>query len=305
MYSGDYKCFFCAFPSPALTERTGRMNIKVTSDSTCDLPKELLEQYNIDLVPLIIMREEEEFLDNVTITPNDIFSHVDAGGNLCTTAARSVAVYEELFAKYAKDYDGMIHISLGSGFSSSYQNASIAAQGFDNVRVVDSRNLSAGHGLVVLQACRLAEAAQSLEEITAQLEEYAGKVETSFVLDRLDYMVKGGRCSMVAALGANLLHLKPCIELEEGKMGVGKKYRGKYDKCLASYVKDKLQDREDIDRSVLLLVHTRIDDPACMKAVEEQIAASGEFGTVYRAMAGCTISCHCGPNTLGVIFARK
>ena len=88
-------------------------------------------------------------------------------------------------------------------------------------------------------------------------------------------------------------------------MGVGKKYRGKYDKCLASYVKDKLQDREDIDRSVLLLIHTRMDDPACMKAVEEQIAASGEFGTVYRAMAGCTISCHCGPNTLGVIFARK
>ena len=106
------------------------MNIKVTSDSTCDLPKELLEQYSIDLVPLIIMKEEEEFLDNVTITPNDIFSHVDAGGNLCTTAARSVAVYEELFAKYAKDYDGVIHISLGSGFSSSYQNASIAAQSF-------------------------------------------------------------------------------------------------------------------------------------------------------------------------------
>ena len=104
------------------------MNIKVTSDSTCDLPKELLEQYNIDLVPLIIMREEEEFLDNVTITPNDIFSHVDAGGNLCTTAARSVAVYEELFAKYAKDYDGVIHISLGSGFSSSCQNALVAAQ---------------------------------------------------------------------------------------------------------------------------------------------------------------------------------
>ena len=281
------------------------MNIKITSDSTCDLPRELLEQYHIDLVPLIIMKEEEEFLDNVTVTPTDIFSHVDAGGSLCTTAARSAAVYQELFEKYASQADGIIHLSLGSGFSSSYQNASIAAMNFPNVRVVDSRNLSSGHGLMVLKACKLAQTASSLDEIVSELEEYAGKVETSFVLDRLDYMVKGGRCSMVAALGANLLNLKPCIDLKDGKMGVGKKYRGRYDKCLASYVKDKLQGREDIDRSVLILVHTRIDDDACMEAVRQQIAESGEFGSVYTAQAGCTISCHCGPNTLGVIFARK
>lgn len=281
------------------------MNIKITSDSTCDLPRELLEQYHIDLVPLIIMKEEEEFLDNVTVTPTDIFSHVDAGGSLCTTAARSVAVYQELFEKYASQADGIVHLSLGSGFSSSYQNASIAAMNFPNVRVVDSRNLSSGHGLMVLKACKLAQTASSLDEIVSGLEEYAEKVETSFVLDRLDYMVKGGRCSMVAALGANLLNLKPCIDLKDGKMGVGKKYRGRYDKCLASYVKDKLQGQEDIDRSVLILVHTRIDDDACMEAVRQQIAESGEFGSVYTTQAGCTISCHCGPNTLGVIFARK
>ena len=281
------------------------MNIKITSDSTCDLPRELLEQYHIDLVPLIIMKEEEEFLDNVTVTPTDIFSHVDAGGSLCTTAARSVAVYQELFEKYASQADGIIHLSLGSGFSSSYQNASIAAMNFPNVKVVDSRNLSSGHGLMVLKAWELAQTAGSLEEIVSELEEYAEKVETSFMLDRLDYMVKGGRCSMVAALGANLLNLKPCIDLKDGKMGVGKKYRGRYDKCLASYVKDKLQGREDIDRSTLVLVHTRMDDDACMEAVRQQIAESGEFGSVYTATAGCTISCHCGPNTLGVIFARK
>lgn len=280
------------------------MNIKITSDSTCDLPKELLEQYNIDLVPLIIMKEEEEFLDNVTITPNDIFSHVDAGGNLCTTAARSVAVYEELFAKYAKDYDGMIHISLGSGFSSSYQNASIAAQGFDNVRVVDSRNLSAGHGLVVLQACRLAEAAQSLEEITSQLEEYAGKVETSFVLDRLDYMVKGGRCSTVAALGANLLNLKPCIEVRDGKMQVVKKYRGPYAKCLANYVKDRLDGRPELRRDRLFITYTPVE-PDCLAAVREAVDRYGHFREVFETSAGCTVSCHCGPGTLGVLFIRQ
>ena len=280
------------------------MNIKITSDSTCDLPRELLEQNNIDLVPLIVMKEDREYLDNVTITPSDIFRHVANGGSLCTTAARSVAVYQELFRKYADSCDGHIHISLGSGFSSSYQNAFIAAQDFPNVRVVDSRNLSCGQGLMVLKALELSRTMENLDDMVAALNEYAEKVETSFVLDRLDYMVKGGRCSTVAALGANLLNLKPCIELRDGKMSVDKKYRGHYDKCLANYIKDRLSDREDIDRSKLILVHTEVD-PAYMVAVQEALAQCGEFDVVYEAVAGCTISCHCGPNTVSVIFARK
>ena len=281
------------------------MKIKITSDSTCDLSPELLRENDIELFPLFINKGDESFRDGVDIQPADIFAHVAAGGALCSTAAVPVGVFHDRFAELAKEYDAVFHVNIGSGFSASHQNAVLAAEDLPNVYVIDSRNLSTGQGHVVLEACRLAKTATDPEEMYRQLNAFAPTVDASFLLDRLDYMVKGGRCSMVAALGANLLHLKPCIELEEGKMGVGKKYRGKYDKCLASYVKDKLQDREDIDRSVLLLIHTRIDDPACMKAVEEQIAASGEFGTVYRAMAGCTISCHCGPNTLGVIFARK
>ena len=132
------------------------MNIKITSDSTCDLPASVLEQYHIDLVPLIVMKEDEEFLDNVTITPGDIFAHVENGGALCSTAARSVAVYQELFSKFA-EYDGVLHISLGSGFSSSFQNAYLAAQSFSNVRVVDSQSLSSGHGLMVLKAAQLSQ----------------------------------------------------------------------------------------------------------------------------------------------------
>ena len=280
------------------------MNIKISSDSTCDLPKALLEQYKIDLIPLIVMKEEQEFLDNVTITPTDIFQHVAAGGNLCSTAARSVAIYQELFQKYSDSCQGHIHINLGSGFSSSNQNAYIAAQSFPHVRVVDSRNLSSGQGLMVLKAIELAKTMDDLDAIVEKLNEYAHKVETSFVLDRLDYMVKGGRCSTVAALGANLLNLKPCIELRDGKMGVGKKYRGSYDKCLTNYVHERLTGREDIDRSALILVSTQVSD-STLEAVKAEIAAAGEFGTVYTAIAGCTISCHCGPNTLGVIFARK
>ena len=172
------------------------------------------------------------------------------------------------------------------------------------MRIVDSQNLCCGQGLLVLKACELAETENDLDEIIRKLENYVPKIETSFLLDRLDYMVKGGRCSMVTALGANLLNLKPCIELRDGKMSVDKKYRGHYDKCLANYIKDRLSDREDIDRSKLILVHTEVD-PAYMVAVQEALAQCGEFDVVYEAVAGCTISCHCGPNTVSVIFARK
>lgn len=280
------------------------MNIKVTADSTCDLPASLLEKYDIDLVPLIVMKEDEEFLDNVTITPHDIFRHVAEGGSICSTAARSASVYQELFSRYAGDFDGIIHITLGSGFSSSCQNAFIAAQQFPNVRIVDSQNLCCGQGLLVLRACELAQTETALDEIVRRLEAYIPKIETSFLLDRLDYMAKGGRCSMVTALGANLLNLKPCIELRDGKMSVGKKYRGHFDKCAAGYIRDRLLDREDIDRSKVMLVHTEVD-PAYLAAVQEALAQCGEFDIVYEAVAGCTISCHCGPNTVSVIFARK
>lgn len=280
------------------------MNIKITSDSTCDLPGELLEQYGIDLIPLIVMKDDEEFLDNVTITPGDIFAHVSAGGSLCSTAARSVAVYEELFQKYTASHDAIVHVSLGSGFSSSYQNACIAAQSFSNVYVVDSQNLCCGQGLVVLKACALAQQGMEPERIVEELNAYVPKVETSFVLDRLDYMVKGGRCSTVTALGANLLNLKPCIDLVDGKMGVGKKYRGKFDKCLVNYIQERLKDRQDIDRSTLVLASTQVE-PEILAAVKEAIAQCGQFDRVVTTVAGCTISCHCGPNTLGIMFARK
>ena len=149
------------------------MNIKILSDSTCDLSAELVQEYNIGITPLIVMKAGEEFRDGVTITPKEIFDHVAQGGDLCSTAALSVGTYQEAFAQYAAEYDGVIQINIGSGFSSSYQNACIAAEDFDNVRVVDSQNLSTGQGLVVLKACELAKTAASLDELKAELD--AGK----------------------------------------------------------------------------------------------------------------------------------
>ena len=280
------------------------MKIKILSDSTCDLSAELVAQNDITLIPLIVMKDGKEYRDCVTITPAEIFDHVAAGGDLCSTAALSVGVYQEEFEKYAKDYDGIIHISIGSGFSSSYQNACLAAEEVPNVRVIDSMNLSTGQGHVVLKACELAKTAENLDELANTLREYATRVEASFLLDQLKYMVKGGRCSAVAALGANLLGLKPCIEVRDGKMGVVKKYRGKYDKCLAAYVKDRLADREDIIRDELFLTYTPVTDE-CLAAVKGAIEEHGHFNTVYETTAGCTVSCHCGPGTLGVLFVRK
>lgn len=280
------------------------MNIKITSDSTCDLSQDLLEMYNITIVPLTVIKDDKAYSDGITITTEDIFAHVAAGGNLCTTTAVSVGEYQEWFEKFASDYDAVVHINISSGFSSSYQNACLAAEDFSNVIAIDSKNLSTGQGLVVLKACELAETVSSLGEMKTLLEEFTPKVEASFLLDQLAYMVKGGRCSTVAALGANLLNLKPCIEVKDGKMSVVKKYRGTYSKCLASYVKDRLSNREDLDRNKLFVTRTPVSD-ACLDAVKNAVESYADFDNIYWTMAGCTISCHCGPGTLGVLFVKK
>ncbi len=280
------------------------MKIKIISDSTCDLSPAMLEQYHIQLIPLTVVKGQEQFKDGVDITPAEIFAHVAAGGNLCTTAANSVGEYQDAFEAASKEYDGIIHINISAEFSSCYQNACLAAEDFPNVRVIDSMNLSTGQGHVVLEACRLAKSCEDLDEIAAKLNAFAPRVEASFLLDQLKYMVKGGRCSSAAALGANLLNLKPCIEVRDGKMSVVKKYRGSYAKCLASYVKDRLADRADIIRDELFITYTPVTDE-CLCAVKAAVEEHGHFNTVYETQAGCTVSCHCGPATLGVLFVRK
>ena len=280
------------------------MNIKILSDSTCDLSQQLLQENNVTLVPLTVIKDGKEFKDGVTITPAEIFAHVAAGGDLCSTSANSVGEYSDIFAQYADKYDGVLHITIGSGFSSCYQNACIAASDFENVKVVDSMNLSTGQGLVVLEACRLAKECATLDELHEKVQAFTSRVEASFLVDKLTYLAKGGRCSAVAALGANLLNLKPCIDVKDGKMGVSKKYRGKYAKCLSSYVQERLAERDDIRRDILFVTKTSVSDDEyaeVMAAVKEY----GHFETVYETFAGCTVSCHCGPGTLGVLFVRK
>lgn len=280
------------------------MRVKIISDSTCDLSPELLERYDIAITPLCVIKDGKEFHDGVDITPADIFTHVDGGGELCSTAAVSQFEYTEMFTRYAKEYDEVVQINIGSNFSCCYQNACLAAQEFDNVFVVDSGNLSTGQGLLVVAAAKLAQQGVSGIEIAERVRALVPKVEASFLIDRLDYMRKGGRCSTVAALGANLLKLKPCIEVREGKMSVCKKYRGSFEKCIRQYVKERLDGRTDIAGDLAFITH-----PACQKnvvdAAMEEAARYGAFDEVIETHAGCTVSCHCGPDTLGILFVRK
>lgn len=280
------------------------MKIKITSDSTCDLSAALLSRFDISLVPLLIRIGEQTRRDGVDVTPADIFAHVDAGGDLCGTSAVSVGGYVEFFSGFAAEYDAVIHITLGSGFSSCYQNACIAADEFSNVFVVDSQNLSTGHGHIVLEAAELAQTSLAPQAIVEALNALAPRVEASFILDRLDYMRKGGRCSAVAVLGANLLKLKPCIEVRDGKMGVAGKYRGPFEVCVQKYVTDRLSHPEQIVPKRIFITHSAAS-PAAVQAARDAIAQCMHFDEVLETQAGCTVSCHCGPSTLGVLFIRK
>ncbi len=278
------------------------MSIKITATSTCDLPPQLLERYQITMVPLYISFGGNTFRDGVDAGPEDIFRHVEGGGQLPTTAAVNIADYQELFSELSPRYDEVLHITIGSEFSSCYQNALAAAEDFGNVRVVDSRNLTVGQGILAIAAAEAAERGADIHEIVSILEGMIDRVDTTFVVDKLDYLAKGGRCSSVVALGANLLKLKPCIVLAGGKMSVGKKYRGAFDKVLGDYVLDQLSGKNvDLDR--VFVVHTRCN-PEIPEAVCGMVRQYG-FREVVQAVAGSTISCHCGPNTLGVIFLRK
>ena len=279
------------------------MKIKILSDSTCDLSPALLAENDSSLVPLTVVKGGEQFKDGVTITAADIFAHVANGGDLCSTAANSIGEYADIFEQYT-DCEGVILVTIGSGFSSCYQNATLAAEDYPNVRVIDSQNLSTGQGLVVLEACRLAKECATLEELHEKVQAFTAKVEASFLVDKLTYLAKGGRCSAVAALGANLLNLKPQIDVKDGKMGVSKKFRGKYGKCLANYVQEKLADRDDIRRDILFVTKTSVSEEEYAE-VMAAVKQYGHFETVYETFAGCTVSCHCGPGTLGVLFVRK
>ncbi len=281
------------------------MKVKITADSVCDLSPEQRERYGLNVLPLYVMLDGKERRDGVDIVPEDIYAHVAAGGDLGSTAALSVADYLEFFGKELEDCDALIHFHISSSMSSCYQNACIAAEEVENVYPIDSANLSTGIGLLIIDACEMAEQGMAAEEIVAEINARRSKVEASFVVDSVNYLHKGGRCSAVAALGANLLGLKPCIEVTDGAMGVAKKYRGKIGKCLIQYVRERLEGREDIKLNRVFITNSGEFTDEEIKAVEEEVKKYQSFDEILFSRAGCTVSNHCGPKTLGILFERK
>lgn len=279
------------------------MRIRVTVDSTNDLSPELRARYQIAVAPLTINLGDKPYKDLVDIAPADIYRHVDAGGDLPKTAAVNVDEYRALFETCLRDADAVIHVNISSEMSACYQNAVIAAENLP-VYPIDSRNLSTGSALLALRACELAEEGEDAIHIASTLKEQAHLVDASFLVSRLDYLHKGGRCSTVAALGANLLKLRPCIEVRDGKMGVGRKYRGPFVRCLVQYVRDRLEDAPDIDLSRIFITHSGVPDET-VEAVRAAISRCRPFNEILVTRAGCTISSHCGEGTLGVLYMHK
>lgn len=281
------------------------MRIKISADSTCDLPKELIAKHDIGVLPLYIITDDEKALrDGVEISTPDVFEYTKRTGKICGTSAVTVGDYIEQWTQWKKDCDAIVHIAFSSELSACCQNARMAALEVENVYVADSLNLSTGFGHLVLDAAIMAESGMSPQEIIAETERNVPKMDVSFVLDTLDFIRRGGRCTALQAMGANILGLKPCIEVHEGKMGIAKKYRGKTDKAFIQYVTDRLKDRDDIDLRRVFITDSGIPDEV-RAAIREAVLACQPFKEVHHNLSGCTISGHCGPYCMGVLYYHK
>lgn len=276
-------------------------NILISVDSTSDVPVSYKEKYNIHVFPLYINLGDDSLKDGVDVTPEDIYRHVSEGGAFPKTAAIPPVIFTEFFENASKKYDAVIHFSISAGFSSSYQNAYLASQDFENVYVVDTKNLSTGEALLIIKACELAEQGFGVREILSIVDSYIEKVDCSFVIETLDYLYKGGRCNALVTLGANLLQLKPTIEVKNGLMEVGKKYRGKYRTIVAKYINDRLSGVDIADNRVIL--NRAMCEKEYVDIAKDILKDTGL--EVIDAEAGCTIFSHCGPNTICICFVRK
>ena len=280
------------------------MKVRISADSTCDLSPELVERFGITIIPLTVTCDGKSYKDGEEIDPEKLFEITEATGGVAATTAVNVQQYLDLFGSLLKECDEVVHFTISSAMSACYQNACIAAEELGNVYPVDSENLSTGIGHLVLDACLLAQEGRSGAEIRQILDERRKKLDVSFVLSTLEYLRRGGRCTTLAAMGANLLKLHPCIVVRDGKMSVGKKYRGNIRACLVQYVKDKLAEPDTVDPKRIFITDSGFDEETRM-LVEKTVLECVPFSEVIHTRAGCTISCHCGPGCLGILFYRN
>ncbi len=286
---------------------TNFKDIAITTDSTCDLPQNLIEENEITVVPLTILLGDSVYRDGVDIKPDDIYAYVDKTGVLPKTSAVTPAEYYEVFKKLVDEGKKVVHIGFSSGLSSSFQNAIVASSEFDDVYCVDSKTLCTAQGLLVLKACDFRAKGLDAKKIADKVTKLVPKVSATFVLDGLEYLHKGGRCSTVARFGANVLGIKPSIAVDNqtGKLEVAKKYRGKIDIVYKQYITDRMNEIKRIEPDRVVIAESGGVSPKVLAFAKGVIEGKDKFNQVIVADAGCTISSHCGPKTFAIFYIKK
>lgn len=277
------------------------MKIGISADSTCDIPKEYLKKYDINIMPLKVNLGDDEFTE-ADIDYVKIYNFVDKTGQLPKTAAVSQMDYEDFFAQLRKKYDAVIHFSLGQKISCTGENAEKASKNFEDVYVIDTKSLSSGSGILVLSCADKIAHGLDVGKIISELKEEANRVQSSFIINKLNYLYKGGRCSAVSVFGANLLKLKIRIQLIDGKMEPTKKYRGNLKEVLPKYVDEILQEKPPVLKRCFVTSSSPMED--LKPSIVEKVKALG-FDEVIPTQAGATICSHCGPDTIGILYLSK
>lgn len=278
--------------------------IKIVADSTCDLSEELIKKYDISVIPLNILLGEEEYLDGVNITPQEIFDWSERNKTTPKTSAVSMELAVNTLKTYAEAGDEVVCFHIASGMSTSGNVMRLAVEELEvqkRVYIVDSANLSTGIGLLVIEAAIMAKEGKSAEEIVRRIEELKPRVRASFVVDTLMYLYRGGRCSGLAAMAGSALKLHPRIAVEDGKMSPGKKYRGNINKVIPAYVKDMEEDLKCAKKDRVFITHSGCDREV-IEEVRSYLQTLNHFEEIHETLAGGVISSHCGPGTLGVLF---
>lgn len=278
--------------------------IRILSDSTCDLSQELIEKYNVTVLPLHINLGEEAYLDGVTITPDEIYKWSDEHNETPKTAAISIGEAMDAFQPIIDAGDEIIVFSISDSMSATRRVMQLAAEEMeaeDKIHVIDSANLSTGVGLQVIEAAIMAQEGKSADEIVAAIADITPRVRASFVVDTLTYLHRGGRCSSVAALAGGMLRLHPRIAVADGKMDAGKKYRGKINRVIMEYVTDMKDDLLAAEKERVFITHSGCDEETIAQ-VRAYLEELNVFEEILVTRAGSVVSSHCGPGTLGVLF---
>lgn len=281
--------------------------IRIISDSTCDLSKDLIEKYNITVVPLHIVLGEDEFLDGVNIAPDDIYAWSDANNATPKTSAVSIEEAAEAIKQFTDKGEQVIIFTIASGMSTTNNVFRLAVDELeveDKVRIIDSANLSTGVGLQVIEASLLAKEGKTLDEIVKTIEAITPKVRASFVVDTLTYLHRGGRCSGLAALAGGMLKLHPKIVVKNGVMGPDKKYRGKMSSVILSYAKELEEELLNARKERVFITHSGCNQEI-IDSVKDYLESLQYFDEILVTRAGGVVSSHCGPGTLGVLFIAK